>query len=394
MTAAPKGDIRLAALLCGVIGLYDVIYVAATLAGRHGLMYRVDVPLSDFLVFHAAARAFLEGKLGIVYDTAAFTDLQSALYGALLPGSLGFRPFLYPPTWLIGLLPFGLMPVGPAAALFLIVTGAGSVVALRTLGLGRAAILAIVTAPAAAWVVIVGQNTFLSVALFYGGFALLERRPVLAGVLLGLLAYKPQVWVLVPLALLCARAWRALLALVATVIAMALIAWLLFGSAFWLDFLAAARQATAADTAAQMYERVHLHMTTLFAAGRTLGLGEGASMALQLAGAVVSVAAVVAAFTLRPASDARLALVATATFLVSPYTLNYDLLLLMPAVVLLFLHPPATGYRAGERVTYLALWLAPHFCMLLNEAGLPLMPLILATFGWFAWQRLGALKPH
>ena len=117
-------------------------------------------------------------------------------------------------------------------------------------------------------------------------------------------------------------------------------------------------------------------------------------MALQLAGAVVSVAAVVAAFTLRPASDARLALVATATFLVSPYTLNYDLLLLMPAVVLLFLHPPATGYRAGERVTYLALWLAPHFCMLLNEAGLPLMPLILATFGWFAWQRLGALKPH
>ena len=85
MTAAPKGDLRLAALLCGVIGLYDVIYVAATLAGRHGLMYRVDVPLSDFLVFHAAARAFFEGKLGIIYDTAAFTDLQSALYGALLP---------------------------------------------------------------------------------------------------------------------------------------------------------------------------------------------------------------------------------------------------------------------------------------------------------------------
>src|SRR5262249_14697279 len=184
--------------------------------------------LSSFLVFHAAARAFFDGKLGTVYDTAAFPTLQSALYGALLPGSLDFRPFLYPPTWLIGLLPFGLMPVGLAAALFLIVTGVASVVALRTLGLGRTAILAIVTAPAAASVVIVGQNTFPSVALFSGGFALLERRPVLAGVLLGLLAYKPQIWALVPLALLSARAWRALLALVVTVAVVTLVAWLLF----------------------------------------------------------------------------------------------------------------------------------------------------------------------
>src|SRR5207248_5884528 len=135
--------------------------------------------------------------------------LQSAFYGAQLPANLGFRPFLYAPTWLIALLPFGSMPVGLAAALFLIATGAACAVALRTLGLGRAAVLAILTAPAAAWVVIVGQNTFLSVALFYGAFALLGRRPVLAGVLLGLLAYKPQIWVLVPLALLCARAWRA-----------------------------------------------------------------------------------------------------------------------------------------------------------------------------------------
>ena len=64
----------------------------------------------------------------------------------------------------------------------------------------------------------------------------------------------------------------------------------------------------------------------VLAAGRTLGLGESTSMVLQLAGAIVSVGAVVAAFALRPASDARTALLATATFLVSPYSDFFDYL--------------------------------------------------------------------
>jgi hypothetical protein len=388
MTAAQRANLRIAAVFCGVIGLYDILYVTTTIFGTAVLGYKVDVLFPDFLVFHAAARAFFEGKLGLVYDTAAITHLQNTLYASRLPFELGFRPFLYPPLWLLGLLPFGLLPVGLSVATFLMLTAGICVVALRALGLRFEAVLAILVAPAAIWVVIAGQNTFLSVALLYGGLALLERRPILAGVLLGLLAYKPQVWVLVPLALLAACAWRPLIALAVTVLVLALATLLLFGADFWLAFFDAARHAGEGAAAAEMYGRVGTQMTTLLAAGKKLGLDGGPAMVLQLTGAAFAVVAVAWAFARHRPSHERTAVLVTATFLVSPYTLNYDLLLLMPAVALLYLHPPPEGYRLAERTIYLAVWLIPNFCMAFNAAGVPLTPLVILLFGAIAWVRL------
>ena len=369
---------------------YDAVFVATALGGVFVLGYRFDLLFPDFIVFHAATRAFFDGKLAVLYDVNAFTDLQNTLHAAALP--VGFRPFLYPPLWLLDLLPFGLMPLLPAATVFLLLTAAIGAVGLRAAGLEHWPILLILTAPAAIWVVIAGQNTFLSVGLLYGGLALLERRPLLAGLALGLLAYKPQVWVLVPLALLAARAWWALAAMIATVAAQSLVTLLLFGTACWLDFAAAALRAGSGAAAAEMYDRVHTHMTTLLAAAKTLGWANGPAMGLQLAGSALAVAAVTWAFARHPPSHARTAVLVTATFLVSPYTLNYDMLLLMPAAALLFLHPAPTGYLPGELAVYPALWLVPHFCMTLNAAGLPLTPLVILLFGAIAVKRLTAPK--
>jgi hypothetical protein len=122
MREPAAADLRLAAIVCGVIGLYDVLYVATTLTGTAVLGYKIDVLFPDFLVFHAAARAFFEGRLEIVYDTAALTHLQNTLYAERLPYELGFRPFLYPPLWLFDLLPFGALPIGASIASFLVVT--------------------------------------------------------------------------------------------------------------------------------------------------------------------------------------------------------------------------------------------------------------------------------
>ena len=101
-----------------------------------------------------------------------------------------------------------------------------------------------------------------------------------------------------------------------------------------------------------------------------------------MAGAVVVVAAVWLAFRRYASSLPRTAVPATATFLVSPYTLNYDLLLLMPAVVASFRHGADEGFLPGERLIHLLLWL---------------MPLVLLLFGAVAWLRLiapkGELRP-
>ena len=52
-----------------------------------------------------------------------------------------------------------------------------------------------------------GQNGFLTAALLGGALHWLDRKPWLAGILIGLLAYKPQFGVLIPIALLAGQRW-------------------------------------------------------------------------------------------------------------------------------------------------------------------------------------------
>jgi alpha-1,2-mannosyltransferase len=248
--------------------------------------------------------------------------------------------------------------------------------------------LAILTSPAAVGVVLAGQNTFLSVIFLYGGLRLLDRSPAVAGVLLSLLSYKPQIWILVPVALLAARQWRALAWMAGTLAMLLLASLALFGFDFWLAFLEASREAMSTRVAEEMFGRVFMHITTLLAAARIVGLPPAVGGAIQLAGAVLAVVAVWHAFRHHRSSDARTAILVTATFLISPYVLNYDLLLLMPAVVALFRQGVAQGFYPLERLIYIALWLIPTYGMILNRLDLPVMPLVILLFGGIAWTRL------
>lgn len=383
---AARTDLVIAACFCGAFGLYDALYVVFMLSGGPVIGPSLNVLFPDFLVFHAAVRAWFEGKLALVYDIDAFTAFQNAIYTDRFSREVHFRPFFYPPIWLLMLLPLGLLGVAKAYGVFMAATAA-----LATALEGRRDLwgwLAVITSPAAVWVVLGGQNTFLSVALLYGGLRLLDRSPAAAGILLGLLAYKPQIWVLVPLALLAARQWRALGWMIATVAVLSLASLAVFGSGFWLAFLESAREAASARVVNEMFERIFMHMTTLLAAARILGLPPALAGAIQLAGAALAIAAVWFSFRRQKTSDARTAVLVTATFLVSPYTLNYDLLLLMPAAVALFRRGTVEGFYPLERLVYLMLWLIPTFGMVLNRLDLPVMPLVILLFGAVAWARL------
>ncbi|MBA2588781.1 MAG: DUF2029 domain-containing protein, partial [Alphaproteobacteria bacterium] len=85
-----------------------------------------------------------------------------------------------------------------------------------------------------------GQNGFLTAALFASGLALLDERPVVAGMLFGLLCYKPQFAVVIPLVLAATGRWRAFSAAAATVLAAgATVTWM-FGTEIWPGFMASA----------------------------------------------------------------------------------------------------------------------------------------------------------
>ena len=97
------------------------------------------------------------------------------------------------------------------------------------LGLGFPAVLLTVTH---------GQNAFLTAGLLSWGLLLLPAQPVAAGVLIGALAFKPQLALLLPVALIAGGNWRAIVAASLTVLGLSAATVILFGAEIWRDFLA------------------------------------------------------------------------------------------------------------------------------------------------------------
>src|SRR5208282_2878605 len=84
-----------------------------------------------------------------------------------------------------------------------------------------------------------GHNGFLTAALFGLSLALMERRPWISGMFVGLLTYKPQFGVLFPLAVLASRNWRALCSATATSLTLGVAAAVVFGYQGWPSFITA-----------------------------------------------------------------------------------------------------------------------------------------------------------
>lgn len=306
----------------------------------------------DFLPLWTGARDILAHHADL-YDFAAVSARQAWLLGP----ETGVRPFVYPPSALLLLAPFGLLPFWAAYGLWTITTAGLFAAIIARLSPGPkslAALLALVLSPCA-MVLVVGQTTFLIGAMAILGILLLKRRPLLAGVLLGLAAaIKPQLLVMAPLALLAGAHYRALIAAVVAGAAAGLLAILLFGPQLWLDWLAALPRfgALVRDNPSLLSGDI----TPSGLAGR-IGL-DGAALTAWRALFVLAGAAL-AILTFRRTEDPtlRLAAMLGGALLASPYAIFYEAALLAPVAIWRVLD----GVRRAN-------WL-PSFCGLLLLCG-------------------------
>ncbi len=395
LTGRNPGSTRLILLLavvfCAVVGLYDALTITLYLSGGPYIGPQRSILFPDFIVFHAASRAFLEGKLGVIYNLPAFSDFENLRYSEYFPQPVDFRPFMYPPPWLLLTIPLAWFSVVTGYSLFMAATAA-----FATVMAGRRNFwiwMATLTSPAALWTMIPGQNAFLNIGLFYGGMRLLDRSPVAAGILLGLLSYKPHLWILIPVALVAARRWRVLWCAIATAACMALASLVVFGPAFWIQFLEMARESSMPQFTDLMFRHVSHFMTTILVSGRILGLPTPVATAAHLAGAAAAAIVVWRAFSRHPLGDETTAILAVATLLVSPYLINYDLLLMMPAALMVFRRRAEADLYPGELLFYVGLWLIPNIGVRLNGMGIPLMPVFVAGLLFLAWQALKQRAP-
>jgi hypothetical protein len=335
---------------------YCLILLALTLAAlvaivalsKDRLMPNDNPVGADFAQVWVAGVEANQGHPEAPFDVKKHIAAQKAEFGP----KTAVYGWHYPPYFLAPAALLANLPYFGALALWQILTfalylGIIAFIARRSTGAVRMWLLAAVAFPAVLVNLGHGQNGFLTAALLTAGLLALERRPVLAGVLLALLAYKPQFAVVLPIALLVEFRWRTMLAGGATLAAMTLgtLAW--FGADSWRAFFANLEftRVEVIEQGAAGFEKIQ----SVFAAVRLLGAGVPLAYAVQTSVTLATLAALL--WVWRSKGDMRVKIAATliATQLTTPYCLDYDMMVFGPALALLVAHGLDRGFGAWEK---------------------------------------------
>jgi hypothetical protein len=345
-----------------VFGIFVVAYLALTAMSLPDCVDPRGKPFGyDFITFWSAAWLALHGQPEAVFNWQAIAAAQHVA----VPATEKLFLWHYPPTFLLAVLPLGLMPYVAAFAAF----SAGSVALWA--GLVRRIVpnprywIVAAAMPAGLINFFHGQNGLLTAALAGFALLLLDAQPIAAGVLIGLLAIKPHLAILFPIALVASRNWRAFAAAAATTVLFTAVSIGAFGWPTVMAFIHDMRSAGMLIDAGILPWGM-MPSPYVFAVG--LGLPKVLAMALQ---AVVAIAAAFAVWRVwrdpRASFPARAATLLTGALLMSPYVFYYDMTWAGLAVGWLALSVGATGSPAGfpggflkgERELLFAAWIAP-----------------------------------
>ena len=351
----------------------EVAFLAFFVAGTHGWIVPLGKPTTtDFVSFYAAGTLADAGAPQLAYDQGAHLAAEEAATAL----GIGYQFFNYPPVFLLLCAAFAPMPYLVAFFVFIAMTLAFYLaVASRILDeRSGTALLTLLAFPMVFWTIGLGQNAFLTAALFGAATLLVDRRPILAGLLFGALCYKPHFGLLVPLALAAAARWRCFAAAAASAGGLVLISLLLFGAGTWEAFLA-----TAADSHA-VYESGRIlfaGMVSPFGAVRLVGGNVGLAYAVQALASLVAASAVVVVWRRDLSLPTRAAVLASATLVALPLSLLYDLMLGAIAAAWLVRDRASVAARGWEMGALIGLSLVLLDGRYLAETWhLPVFPLV------------------
>jgi hypothetical protein len=292
------------------VSLVCLIYAAWAHVGTH-----LWPKASDYVSFWTAGRLALSGHPDLAYNIARHHAAEQAV------GHVGgMLPFPYPPPFLAIIAPFALLPFGASFYLWVFATAALYGWAARHF----APLPYAFAMPAAYLNLLIGQNGFLTSGIFISGVTVIETNPWLAGTILGLMVLKPQLALLLPIAMLAGREWRVIAGAIVSTIALLVLGLILFGSRSYQAFF------DILPHYVQFLRDNRLPWNELaspFALARFLGLQQSSALMVHSAVAFVAAALTARAWWLR--LEERVPILAAATLLMSPYSYTYDALLLI-----------------------------------------------------------------
>jgi len=357
---------------CIFLGLYLVVTVA-WLALSPTMIDPNGKPIGpDFMNVWSAGKLALAGEPEAAFDYGRHYEVQRAA----LPYGVGQEaPYFgwpYPPHFLLAAALLALLPYGAALAAWMAVTLPVYLAAIRAILPYRNWSLLALAFPAVFVNFSHGQNGFLSTGLLGLGLLSLERRPILAGVFFGLLTYKPQLGVLLPLVLLVDRRWTTFVSATATAVAAALVSYAVFGAETWQAFFGSFEltRTYVLEEGPTGWQKLQ----SAFAAMRMLGAGIETAYAVQAAVSLFVAGAVLWIWRRPMGIPLKGAALATGSLLVTPYVLDYDLMLLALPLAWLTVDGLRTQFLNWERITLFIVWLLPLLSREIGMLGVPIAP--------------------
>lgn len=331
---------------------------------------------NDFTFFWTAANLAVRGEFESAYDVTAF---QTA-YGQLLGVEIGdVTPWPYPPTYVLLILPFGLLSYFSALALWQTLPLIGFMLVLSRLGLPPLLYWLIPLSASVVQTIVTGANGLLMALLLAGGLLSLERHPKIAGVLFALVTIKPQLALLIGPALVIGGHWRALGAMVAAFAVLVGISLAAFGAGIWPAFF---------ESLSYIHDHLVLgtvrwtRMPTIFVAARMSGLDVTSAQLVQGVVALGAAAGVAWAWWHRVPFNLRAALLVAAILLTTPYAYDYDQVILLLPIAWLILEAQREPLNHLEIAAMVLVWMLPSWWMpaLVHETGVVFGPVVLLTF--------------
>jgi hypothetical protein len=371
--------VAIAVLLASVAGLVFLLVTA------HGMVDVKGRPLgTDFSNVYAAGTYVRDGRPEAAYDPPLQHAREQQIFGTATP----FYGWHYPPFFLfiaaaLAMLPYGIaLAVWQASTLGLYLLSIGTIlrpVRLEAPAMSGLWLLVVLGFPAVVVNIGHGQNGLLTAALFGFALAALDRRPIMAGVLFALMAYKPQFGLMIPLALAAGGRWRAFAAAATTMALLMLVTTAAFGPQIWQAFIASTRFTR--EVALEQGDTGWYKIQSLFAWARMWGAPVSAAYALQTVLSVAIAAALVGTWRGPSPLALKSAALCLAAILATPYSFDYDMTVLAPAIAFFCIDGLRRGFEPWEKSALAVLWITPFVArsiaqLTLVPLGVPMMLII------------------
>jgi alpha-1,2-mannosyltransferase len=361
-----------------------VIAVVGWIAVSDGLIDRNGKPIgTDFSNVYAAGTLTWQGRPAEAYEPA----LQHAAEKAVFAGrDVPFYGWHYPPFFFAVAVLVAAVPYAWGLSIWLVASLAAYLAVIRAILPRPETLLTAAAFPAVFVNIGHGQNGFLTAALLGGALHWLNRKPWLAGVLIGCLAYKPQFGVLIPIALLAGGRWRTIGAAIATVAALVAISFVTLGAGVWHAFVDSMTftQTVVLEQGGTGWEKIQ----SIFSAVRMWGAGVDFAYATQMALALALAASLAWLWQSDAAFELKASALASGSLLATPYVLDYDLVMLAVAIAFFVRHGIDRGFRSFEISVLAAAWIAPLLARgVAGITGIPLGLLVLLAVYIFTLRR-------